>query len=426
MRTHRVSVLLTGLFTLLAVWGGDPARAWAQAEAERPPTAPATDPGLLAEPRLLSKSIAWIDNVGRRDTGERKTGFYPNFEHMVTGAGWIAAGPGYRTPLFGGRAVADVSAALSWRAYKMARGRLEVPGLADDRLTVGAQAVWQDLTQVHYYGIGPDSVDTNVSDYRLQATDATAFATWYLHWKLGVSGGVGLISRPSVSSSTGFFDRGEPDTTLVHPADPAVTLARQPGYVHGDLSVFSDTRDHPRYPTHGGLYRIAVTGYRDRGDGHFGFTRWDVEAAQFVPVARRRGVIALRWWVVMSQVGDGHDIPFYLMPALGGSNTIRGYANYRFHDRHLLVVNAESRWAVFPHMDAAVFVDAGSVAARVRDLDVDRTSYGFGFRLHTHQSTLARFDVAHSTEGWRLMLKLSDVLRLARNERRASAFPFVP
>jgi outer membrane protein assembly factor BamA len=54
------------------------------------------------------------------------------------------------------------------------------------------------------------------------------------------------------------------------------------------------------------------------------------------------------------------------------------------------VVTAESRWAPFPHVDGAIFFDAGSVAGRVKDLDFERTSAGFGFRVHTSFGRLNR------------------------------------
>jgi len=109
---------------------------------------------------------------------------------------------------------------------------------------------------------------------------------------------------------------------------------------------------------------------------------------------------------VLSHTGSDQAVPFYLLPSLGGHNTLRGYAEYRFHDGHLMVVTAESRWAVFPHLDGAIFFDAGSVASRVRDLDFERT-------------------VARS-EGWRFVFKLTDPLRLGRLNRRTAALPFVP
>ena len=72
------------------------------------------------------------------------------------------------------------------------------------------------------------------------------------------------------------------------------------------------------------------------------------------------------------------------------------------------------------------FLDAGNVAARLSDLNLDKRSYGAGLRLHTRRRTFARFDVAHGGEGWRLLFRLTDPLNLARLSRRTAAVPFVP
>src|SRR5688572_27326640 len=86
--------------------------------------------GLLSEPRLLTKGInIAIDMFGNGD--RRKDGFYLEMSNMITGAGFVSLGPGYRQYLFGGRAFADASAALSWHLYKMVQGRFEAPELAD-------------------------------------------------------------------------------------------------------------------------------------------------------------------------------------------------------------------------------------------------------------------------------------------------------
>ena len=114
------------------------------------------------------------------------------------------------------------------------------------------------------------------------------------------------------------------------------------------------------------------------------------------------------------------------MPTLGGSNTIRGYSEYRFHDRNLLVVNVESRVALSRHVDVVGFVDAGNVAARASDLNLDKTSYGAGLRLHAQRSTFARLDVARGSEGWRFFFRPSDPLHLSRLSRRTAPLPFVP
>jgi hypothetical protein len=56
--------------------------------------------------------------------GEPKNGFYPELGNMITGSGWISAGPGYRDHLFDGQAVVNVSAAISWNVYARENVRL--------------------------------------------------------------------------------------------------------------------------------------------------------------------------------------------------------------------------------------------------------------------------------------------------------------
>jgi outer membrane protein assembly factor BamA len=158
----------------------------------------------------------------------------------------------------------------------------------------------------------------------------------------------------------------------------------------------------------------------------YSFQRYAVEGLQVLPLFDRAVVLALHGWGLFTHASPDQDVPFYLMPSLGGAYALRGYSNYRFHDRHLLLASAEARWPIFVHLDGAVFVDSGTVAADVRDLGFDRTIYGFGVRLHTNQSTIARFDVAHTGDGWGVMFRTSDPFNLDRLTRWTAALPFVP
>jgi hypothetical protein len=91
--------------------------------------------GLLAEPSFITKAINRADRELNQG-GEPKDGFYPELGNMITGSGWISAGPGYRHHLLNGRAIVNVSSAVSWNLYKMAQARVELPHLAKDHLTV--------------------------------------------------------------------------------------------------------------------------------------------------------------------------------------------------------------------------------------------------------------------------------------------------
>jgi hypothetical protein len=381
--------------------------------------------GFVAEPRIISRALDFTTRlVG--DGGEVKNGFYPDLGNMPTGAGWISVGPGYRHWFAGDEVFVDGSAAISWRAYKMVQARIELPQLLRSRLTLGSQARWQDLTQVTYFGEGPAAEEWQRSEYRLESVNVAGYATLRPAQWLSIGGRAGWLGRPSIATPAGTFKRGYAATQDVFPEDPVFARADQPNYGYGEVSVAVDDRDHRSHPTRGGLYRAAWSGYSDRDTGGFSFGRSEVEAARFLPLASSRVVLAAHGWLVATHAADGQDVPFYLEPSLGGHNTLRGYADYRFHDRATLVFNVESRIALFTHLDAAVFADAGNVAPRVGDLNVDRRSYGVGLRMHTRRATFARVDVAHGSEGWRFLFRMKDPLHLARLSTRTAPVPFVP
>jgi hypothetical protein len=293
-------------------------------------------------------------------------------------------------------------------------------------VAVGTHVRWQDLTQVTYFGDGADSLEANRSEYRLKSTNISAYATVRPVPWLSIAGRVGWLDRPSILEPAGSFQRGNPSTQDLFATDPVFAMATQPSYAYREASVTIDSRNHRSHPTNGSLYRAAWSGFTDQDHGTFSVRRSEVEAARFIPMSRSRVVLALHGWLATSDTADDGWVPFYLQPSLGGHNTLRGYSDYRFHDRNSLVVNVEARVALFTHVDAAVFADAGNVAARMSDLNLDKRSYGVGWRMHSRESTFARFDVAHGAEGWRFMFRLSDPLHLSRLTRRLAPVPFVP
>ena len=382
-------------------------------------------PTLFDEPGLLTSVLDVAGRFTSRGDGERRAGFYPKVGGMISGAGWISAGPGYRAKLFGGRADADVHTTLSWRSYLKADASLEFPLLADGRLAAGTEALWQDSTQVNYFGLGPDSSEALSSQYRLTTMNVVAYARYRPERWLAFSTSGGWLDRPSVTSATGWFKPDDLDAQTTFRDDPAMTLVDQPHFVHGDAAMTVDTRDFSDHPTRGGLYRASVAAYW--ADVHrYSFRRYEVEGLHALALFDRAWILLLRGWGVFSDTGETEEVPFYLMPSLGGSNTLRGYSNYRFHDRHLVFASTESRWPLFPHVDVAAFVDTGTVAARVEDLGLDKWVYGFGVRLHSHTSTTARVDVAHTDEGWKVLFRSSDPFNLSRLKRWTAAVPFVP
>jgi hypothetical protein len=383
--------------------------------------------GLVPEPRVLRRLVNASDGVVKGD-GEGHDGLYPELGNNITGAGWISLGPGYRHHVLNGQALVDLSATVSWRLYQTVQARFELPHVAHERLSLGVQGMYQDLLQVNYFGLGDESLESDRSGYRLNDIDVLGYGTVRATTWLSVGGRFGWIRRPHLSTVTGRRVTF-PNTLDLFSESSAPGIDVQPAFLYSEASLVADSRDHPGHPTRGGLYRATAASYSDRDADMFSFRRYEVEASQFIPLFTRKWILALHGWEVFSDTSSSNVVPFYLMPSLGGQNTLRGYSDYRFHDNNMQLLNAESRWALFTHVDAAVFADAGKVTPRAGDLDFRhlKKSYGVGLRVHNVSSTLARLDVGHSTEGWRLFLKLTDSFKRSTPAAgRSDVVPFVP
>ena len=115
-------------------------------------------------------------------------------------------------------------------------------------------------------------------------------------------------------------------------------------------------------------------------------------------------------FVMQDTVGE---LPFYSLPSLGGSNSLRGYIQNRFTDRAAAHFSAEYRINLiergvaftdtirFERIGLALFYDAGTVAAGVEELDSGRIldSYGVGLRLAFSREAMFRVDVGYGDEG---------------------------
>jgi surface antigen Omp85-like protein len=381
--------------------------------------------GLLPEPALLSK-IALSSETALG--GPPRDGWYVQTSGLITGQGWISLGPGYRRTVLSGRGRIDMSAAVSWYLSNAAQVSFELPQLAHGRLSLGTEARYQDARRVEYFGLGNNSLQSDRSAYRFRNVDVIGFGRVRAKPWLSIDGRVGWIPPPDLLAASGPR-LNVPSTIDTFTDAGAPGISTQPAFIHSDLSVIADVLDHPRHPTSGGLYRATASVYADQGTGAYSFRRYEIEAAQFIPIGTRRWVLGLHGWAIFSDTSAGRTVPFYLMPSLGGTNTLRGYFNYRFHDNDLQNINIESRVALWTHVDVAVFADEGKVAPDASHLDFQsaRTSYGAGVRFHNATSTLLRIDAGHSVEGWQVFVRVGDSFSRSRPASgRGAVVPFVP
>jgi hypothetical protein len=324
------------------------------------------------------------------------------FESAYRGAG-LTLGAGYMHHVSSYNLV-DVRGSYSILGYKRMEAEFIAPRIFQRRGDLSILGGYREATQVAFYGLGTNSEKDNRTNYLFKQPYLSGLMTLWPTRKL-------LMLRGGVEATQWTINPGEGSFPSIETAYTPQTL---PGvdakvtYLHTQGTVGFDWRPSRDYARRGGFYGVTLHDYTDN-DEAFGFRQVDYEVIQHFPILRETWAISLRGLVQTTTRKDGQEIPFFLLPSLGGGHNMKGYESYRFRDRNSLLLQGEWRIMVNRFMDTAFFYDAGKVAERTSDLDLDGLThdYGVGVRFHSPFSTLFRVDLAKSPEGLRLVFASS-------------------
>ena len=349
------------------------------------------------KPYEVGRVEAWVDNLEDAMLSGRAN-WHPFFESAYAGGGFTL-GAGYLHHVSSYNTV-DVRGSITPSGYKRIEAEFLAPRLFNRHGVLSVIGGWREATRVGFYGFG---TDTSVDD-RANYSFTQPYAQAVLNVRptrgyLVLTGGfeVSQWNQDAGGGSAPSVDEVYTPTTL-----PG--LGANPTYLHPKAAVALDWRTAPGYTRTGGY--LAVTGHHfGDTDDQFSFQRVDYDIIQHIPVMRDTWVVSLRGRVETTFVDEGHTIPFFMLPALGGGSTLRGFSSWRFRDRHSLLLSAEWRVLVNRFLDTAVFYDAGKVTSHTSVLDLTdlKTDYGFGFRFHGPIATPLRIEFAKSNEGLQLV-----------------------
>jgi hypothetical protein len=359
------------------------------------------------EPGRLEKLVMQAEEGRLRRLISPHNGFFASYGYTYKPVGsGIAFGGGFRHDLFERRARVVFEAGASFRAYQMYRGDFALPRLASGRLEVGVQGIYRRHPQEDFYGAGLATLKEDRVSFLFKGTEVHGRAVYKPRRWLSVGSHIGRLSTTVGRGSDKRFPSVEERFDEV----AAPGLLEQPEYLFGDGFAEVDYRDEPGNARDGGHYVVSVRRYADRGLDRYSFTSVDMLFQHFVPIFDKKRVFAFQTGMIATTAADGHEVPFFMQPTIGGSRTLRSVADYRFRDRNALWMNAEYRWEAFGLLDMALFTDWGKVAADASDLDLSdlKHAYGIGFRFNTPQAVFLRVDIATGAgEGIRYFFKFS-------------------
>ena len=390
---------VAAMLTTAPAWAQEPAELKADAAAQ----APERDND-AADVSIVAKARRWAEEKRIADRLSPREGVYARFGGMVTGSG-LALGAGYRKYLFNDRVLGDVSGALSTKWYKAIDAKARWAQLWGDRIEIWSDFRYRDYPEEDFFGPGPDSSDANRITYAIESTDITSRALLKVTPWLSVGTDIGFFN-PTIGPGQ---DDSVPsiEELFVDIQAPALAEVKQPNFLHNTLFAQVDYRDHRGHTTRGGFYRAAYGTWEDVTLERYDHHRFDAEASQFFPVAARQ---ALGLHLGLSYVNNetGHRVPFYFLPYVGGSDSVRGFHEFRFRDENVLFMNVEYRIRVHKFVHVAPFFDAGEVRADWEEIGPTglKTSYGIGLRGGTEDRVFVRLDIGTGGgEGTRVFFK---------------------
>lgn len=334
-------------------------------------------------------------------------GFHLGFGGMHTGSG-LALGTDWKQERLG-RGILDlrVTARGSFKAYEKFEFQIGMPRLHNEHVFLDFTVGYRNYPQERYFGLGPKSNNNDRTNFRLE--DTTYLGTMGLKWKrwfrAGARGGI-------IASNTGPGTDGRyASTEQVFTPRNTPALDFQPDHYQVGAFAQMDWRDEPGNPRSGGNYLVQWNLFGDRNKSLYTFRRYEAEVQQYVPFFNRRRVIAFRAKTSLTDTSPGQTVPFYMMQTVGGSEDLRGFREYRFRDKNLMVYNLEYRWEVFSGLDMALFGDAGKVFSQRSDFSLDHLegAYGIGLRFNQAKAVFLRIDIGHSREGTRFFFKFGHV-----------------
>ncbi|MBP5318814.1 MAG: hypothetical protein J6Y77_05380 [Paludibacteraceae bacterium] len=164
------------------------------------------------------------------------------------------------------------------------------------------------------------------------------------------------------------------------------------------VQLMYDDRDNPFYPLKfSNFFKGGYMGaYKALGSS---YTVQSVSAdfRQYVPTWLGQ-VFA---WQLKLDFCLGRNVPFELLPTLGGSDLLRGFRERRFTDNSLVVLQAEYRIPVYGRLKAALFCGVGDVFDCYQPLVHQiKVGYGGGLRYRLNDARVhLRVDFAGNNYG---------------------------
>ena len=282
-------------------------------------------------------------------------------------------------------------------------------------MQVGAGTDEKNLTR--YYGLGPESIDGDLSFYHRRTT----WGGFEVERDVGKK--IGLELRTYFSKVEALEPVYEIHQSLgrVHADDIPFGYPGQSNGLTMRLALYRNNADQTGRPRSGGFQSLGVSLFEATDDSRLQYITYHVNLEKFFPLWHTDRTLALRGFVNRISNTGPVEIPFTRLVTFQRPDELRGFHSLRFYGMGSLAVSAEYRWPIWVArgrddmgVDAYLFTDIGQVYDRTAEISMVNMRFtgGAGLRLiDSERGFGARFEVGLSSEQTVVRLKFSQTFQ---------------
>jgi outer membrane protein assembly factor BamA len=298
----------------------------------------------------------------------------------ITADAGFAAGANISRTRLAGPIDGHIKGVFSVKKYQLYEAGIDVPEISR-WASLSVSSRYRNYPQEDFWGLGPNTPNSARKNYLMEDLDTTATVT-------------ATIDKLRVGASTGYLKINTgPGRDTRYPILPEA-YELQPSFGHVGAFVEYKSLDENSDPHKGGSYSFQWTAYLGT------FQNYDVDLRYFVPVtASDRIGFRMESWFTHAKPEE--QIPFFMLPFVGGTETVRGFSQARFRDRNALLLNSEYRHSLNGFLDVVGFVDAGRVFPNAENFGLRylHPGYGVGARVKFGSRMFFGIDLGFSSEG---------------------------
>ena len=252
-----------------------------------------------------------------------------------------------------------------------------------------------------------DSVYNPALRYTSNFIDLQARPSFYIskHWLAGAN--IRLRYENSIQSTDNRVQITDNNSSLLTPHSSLPNGFGENIFLGIGGAISYDTRSNNYYPLHGLFFKTTITYYQQfslnsqqstansqQPSANFQLSTFNfqIDLRHYIPLYREL-ILA---WNFRSELALGNNVPFQLLPTLGGQDLVRGIRQNKFKDNTLFALQTELRIPIWRFLKGAVFASIGDVYNYNNwHWATPKIGYGAGLRACIHQAkTNIRLDVA--------------------------------